>query len=128
MITDVIADTLIQIKNAYMARHSKVTVPRSNLKSSFLAVLEKLGYVGKVSQENDRVLSIELRYVQGQPAMTEVKRISKPGLRRYAGVKDLEKMGRGGLGYVILSTPKGIKTHVEAKKEKLGGEVLFKIW
>lgn len=127
MVTDGIGDTLIQIKNAYMARHSEVEVSNSKVKEALLAVLKKLGYVAKVEKNDERMLRIELKYIDGAPALTEVKRISKPGLRRYAGVKELHKLSQG-LGYVILSTPKGLMTHVEAKKQNLGGEILCKVW
>ena len=128
MISDPVADMLIRIQNGYMARHKKVVVPFSRFKMALADLLKKQGFVGDVSKINgDKEFSIALKYENGSPALFGVKRISKPGLRRYVGVGELSLLGRG-VGKVILSTPKGLKTHSEAKKEGLGGEVLCKVW
>ena len=126
--TDPIADLLIRIKNGYMARRQKITVPHSNVKEALVKLLHKYGYVGEVTYtKGDALISIALLYADGVPALTEVKRLSRPGLRRYIRAKDLKSI-RQGLGYVILSTPQGLKTHIEAKKIGIGGEVLCTIW
>lgn len=128
MITDPIADLLIRIKNGYLARRESVVVPHSNVKESLLKVLQKYGYVDNLVHEKEqRILKVTLIYKQGTPALTEVKRLSKPGLRRYIRARDLGTL-RQGLGYIILSTPQGLKTHHEAKAAKIGGELLCAIW
>ena len=129
MVNDPIADMLIRIKNGYLAGKRTVNVPHSNVKEALARVLEKYAYIGSVSKaETGPDLKVTLLYQEdGRPAMSQVQRISKPGLRRYAGVADLAKI-RQGLGFVIVSTPKGIMTHTEAKKQRLGGEVICKIW
>lgn len=125
---DPIADMLIRIKNGYMAGKSVVEVPHSNLKEALATVLKKYEYIGEVTKKADKPnLFVELVYKDGRPSMTQVERLSKPGLRKYAGVSDLEKIKQV-LGYVIISTPKGLMTHVEAKKKRLGGELICKIW
>ncbi len=126
MINDPIADMLIRIKNGYMARKEAVLVPRSKFKAAIITVLKKYHYIGEVA-EADSAFTVKLLYQSGKPAMTQVQRISKPGLRRYMSVKDLEGV-RHGLGFLILSTPKGIMTHIDAKKQRIGGEVICKIW
>lgn len=128
MVNDAIGDMLIRIKNAYLAKHASVEVPKSKLKLGILTLLTKLGYIKSVREAKSGILIVDLIYVSDLPIMTNVKRISKPGLRRYTSVFELKLMKRGGLGYFVLSTPKGIKSHVEAQKEKVGGELLFKIW
>lgn len=126
--SDPIADMLTRIKNGYMARKETVEVPYSRFKAALAKLLARYEYVGEVSQADDqRTFTVTLSYKQGQPMMTEIKRISKPGLRRYLSVRDLEAVKQG-LGYLILSTPKGLKTHIDARKERLGGEVICKVW
>lgn len=128
MINDPIGDMLTRIKNAYMARREFVEIPRSKLRELLAEMLVKLGY-GKEVLPTDvtSYFKISLLYKQGIPALSGVKRISKPGLRRYAGAHDLRKLSRG-LGVLIVSTPKGLKTHIEAQKEGIGGELLCKVW
>jgi small subunit ribosomal protein S8 len=119
---------LIRIKNAYMARKQTVEISHSNVKEALVKLLERYGYVGEVvSEKESRRLTVVLKYVDGVPALTEVKRLSKPGLRRYIRARKLSDF-RAGLGQVILSTPQGLKTHTEAKKAKIGGEVLCTVW
>lgn len=126
--TDPIADLLIRIKNGYMARKQSVIVPHSNVKEALLHVLVTCAYIERfVRNEKDKSFTVYLSYAEGVPALTDVKRISKPGLRRYMGVKELQNMRRA-LGHVIVSTPQGVKTHIEAKKLGVGGEVLCAVW
>ncbi len=126
MTNDSIADMLIRIQNGYMARKSVVEVPYSRIKLTLLTRLQKYGYIGEVNN-NDGNISVSLIYRDGAPALSGVKRISKPGLRRYIKHKDLGKY-RFGLGHVILSTPKGLKDQNEASKEQIGGELLCAVW
>ena len=127
MFNDPISDMLTRIRNAYMARLDTVEIPASKLKVALALLLSSLGYVGKVGEVVNRRFAVGLKYSAGEPAVTSIKRISKPGLRRYAGVKEIAKL-RQGLGFLILSTPKGLKTHVEARKEGVGGELICKVW
>lgn len=111
-----------------MARRGSIDVPHSNVREALLKILQKYKYVGEVARdETSRNIKVTLLYTDGVPALTEVKRLSKPGLRRYIRAKDLGTL-RQGLGYVILSTPQGLKTHIEAKKIGIGGEVLCTVW
>ena len=125
---DPIADLLTRIKNGYLARQETVTAPYSKFKEALCRLLQKCGYIGEISQEKDKLdLIISLIYQSGVPALTDVKRLSKPGLRRYVKAKDLNRL-KPGLGYLILSTPDGLKTHFEAKKAGVGGELVCAIW
>lgn len=125
---DPISDMLIRIKNAYMARKGSVIIPHTNVVLALVKVLQKQGYVGEISRAaGSRNLTVLLKYAAGVPALTDVKRVSKPGLRRYIRARDLGSV-KSGLGQVILSTPNGLKTHIEAKKEHIGGEVLCAVW
>ncbi len=126
--TDPIADMLTRIKNGYLARHQKVEIPHSNVKMALAEVLSRLGYVGKIERKtNGSGFIIHLNYQNGLPALTDVKRMSTPGRRIYVKAKDLVAM-RHRLGAIILTTPKGIKTHKEAIKENLGGELVCAVW
>jgi small subunit ribosomal protein S8 len=131
MTTDPIADLINQIKNAGAVKKASVSVPFSNFK---LAIAEKLkteGWVKGVEKKGKKVkktLDITLKYAEDGTAFVQgVKRISKPGRRIYRGFEEVIPV-RYGFGAMILSTPKGIKTDKEAKKEKIGGEALFQIW
>ena len=126
--TDPIADLLIRIKNAQMVGKKFVRVPFSKIKLAILLILGKNNLVGKIKKKGKgvkKILEIELKYQDNQPLIKEVKRISKPSLRVYAGYRDLTKFSRKGL--TLVSTPRGLKTLAQARKEKIGGEVLFQI-
>jgi len=126
--TDPIADLLIRIKNAQMVGKKFVRVPFSKMKLAILLILEKNNLVGKIKKKGKgvkKILEVELKYQDNQPLIKEVKRISKPSLRVYAGYRDLTKFSRKGL--TLVSTPRGLKTLAQARKEKIGGEVLFQI-
>ncbi len=111
-----------------MARLNLVDVPYSRFKSALLDLLKSLGYIDSfVEKEAGRLLAVKLKYSDNLPALRGVDKISKPGLKRYANAKQIGKM-RVGLGFIILSTPQGLKTHIQAKKENIGGEVICKIW
>jgi small subunit ribosomal protein S8 len=128
MNTDPIADLLTRIKNGYMARQDSIIAPYSKFKEALLDIFTKLGYINGFTKDNKLPrFNINLKYIDNKPKMTDVQRLSKPGLRRFAEVKDLVKI-KSGWGYMIISTSKGLKTHIQAKKERLGGEVICKIW
>lgn len=128
MITDPIADMLIRIKNGYLAGKTEIDVPYSKVKESLAKLLKQYEYIGDVRTEKDaQQLKVTLLYQQGKPALSQVVRLSKPGLRRYTGVSDLEKIKQG-LGFIIVSTPKGLMTHKQAKKQHLGGELICRVW
>ena len=123
---DPIADALIRIKNGYSVGRVSVDVKFSKLILKLMELLEKEGYAGKVTKK-DRLVTIELRYESRKSALTDIKRISKPSLRIYKGYKELPRV-LNGLGIAVISTPKGLMTDRDARKQKLGGEVLAFIW
>jgi len=131
MVTDPIADLVTRLKNAGMVRHRTVSLPYSKLKESVALTLKKSGFVGTVTREGEGVatmLTIELLYDKGGAARIKgVKRISKPGRRLYAGVKDIHPV-KYGKGIMVLSTPRGILVDSEARKVRAGGETLFMMW
>ena len=130
-VSDPIADMLTRIRNASRARHREVLVPASRTKREIARILREEGFVEDVSEERDgprSVLRISLKYVGGKaPVISGLKRISKPGLRVYAGKTDIPRV-LGGLGIVIVSTSQGIMTGAQARKAQLGGEVLAYVW
>lgn len=130
MVTDPIANLIVSIKNGSDARKAKISVPYSTLKESIVVALVKSGFVKsyeKSGKKIDRNLEIELAYVGGQPVVQGVTRVSKPSRRMYHGVAEIRPF-RSGFGRIVYSTPKGVLLDEEAKKLKVGGEVLFKIW
>ena len=128
---DPIGDLLTRIRNAQMRRRPKVSAPASNLRARVLDVLISEGYIrGYVRIDHNNGLSeleIELKYSNGQPAIREIKRISKPGRRVYSAVRDLRTVANG-LGVAILSTPKGVMSDARAREENVGGEVLCSVF
>lgn len=130
MPNDVISDMLTRIKNGYMANKVKVVAPWSKAKEELGRLLLKNGYLSKVETENEgakKILMLTLLYHQGRPAMTEVKRVSKPSLRVYVRKNDIKQV-LGGNGISVISTPKGLMTNREARKTGFGGEVWCEIW
>ncbi|EEH64676.1 ribosomal protein S8 [Gleimia coleocanis DSM 15436] len=129
--TDPIADMLTRLRNASAAHHDTVSMPHSKLKAAIADILVTEGYVSSVSVEDARVgktLTLVLKYnAHREPAITDVKRVSKPGLRVYAKSTNLPSV-RGGLGVAILSTSSGLLTDREAANRGVGGEVLAYIW
>jgi small subunit ribosomal protein S8 len=126
---DPIIDLIIRIKNAYMTKNETLTMPHSSYREAVLKKLQDMRYIKSYSVEGDivKTIEIELIYTKGVPALTDVKLVSKPGKREYVSYKDLKSV-MNGMGVSFLSTPKGILTNREARKEKLGGELLFMIW
>ena len=129
--TDPIADFLTRIRNGLMARHKTVVAPASKLKHRIALILADEGYVADVAVEQHGgrpMLSMTLRYdEQNSPMLDGIERVSRPGLRRYAGADDLAKV-RGGIGMAILSTSKGVMTDRQARLDRVGGEVLCNVW
>lgn len=130
MMTDPIADLLIQIKNSYLVGKAKVSLPYSGIKQSLAKLLSKEGYVGNIKVSGDSIkktLIIELIYDNKEPKFTHVVRVSKPGKRVYARKDKLPKV-LGGLGITVVSTSMGLLTDREARRKGLGGELICKIW
>lgn len=130
MMTDPIADMLTRIRNANAMRHETVVVPSSKTKTAMLDVLKKEGYIAdfKVSKDVKSVTTVTLKYTEEhQRVIRGLKRISKPSLPVYTTAEDLPRV-LNGLGVAIISTSKGVMTDKEARKQKIGGEVLAYVW
>ena len=131
LITDPIADLLTRIRNALTAKHETVSVPASNMKKAIADILVNEGFIKSaevVENNGHKEIFITLKYgAKNQKVISNLKRISKPGLRVYAGVADLPKV-LNGLCIAIVSTPKGVMTDKNARKLGIGGEVLAYIW
>lgn len=132
VVNDPIADMLTRIRNAQIAKHDTVTIPASKAKQAIARILLEEGYIKAYDRIDDGVqgqIKLTLKYVNNkqQPVIAGLKRISKPGLRVYAGCEDLPKV-LGGLGVAIISTSRGLMTDRKARQDKLGGEVLAYIW
>ena len=129
--TDPIADMLTRIRNANSAKHKTVDVPASKMKTAIAEILFKEGYIKAfelIKNENQGIVRITLKYDEkGTRVIDGIKRISRPGLRVYAGKEELPKV-LNGLGIAIISTSKGLKTDKEARKLGVGGEVLAYVW
>ena len=129
-ITDPIADMLTRIRNANDARHATVYVPASKLKIAIAQILKDEGYIKdfEVQEGNYQgVIRITLKYLGKEKVITGLRRVSKPGLRMYAGADDLPKVLRG-LGIAIISTSKGVMTDRNARAQHVGGDVLAFVW
>lgn len=128
---DPIGDMLTRIRNAQMRRRPKVSVPASTLRARVLDVLGEEGYIRGYTRVEPKgelpVFEIELKYYNGQPAIKEITRISKPGRRVYSPVKDLPTVANG-LGVAILSTPKGVMSDTRAREENVGGEIICNVF
>jgi small subunit ribosomal protein S8 len=129
--TDPIADYLTRVRNATRARHSKVDIPASNILKEMTGILLEEGYIQNYTTVDDPkqgIVRIYLKYNKdSKSAITGLKRVSRPGYRRYTGVDRIPRV-LNGLGIVMLSTPKGILTGKQAKKENVGGEILCYVW
>lgn len=130
-VNDPIGDMLTRIRNASRARHDKLVLPSSRLKVQVARALKEEGYIGEFTvheRKPQNELTIQLKYGQDKaPAITDIKRISKPGLRRYVAVRDIPRV-LGGMGISILSTSKGVLVDAEARKQKLGGELICTVY
>ena len=128
MMTDPIADMLTRIRNASAVRQAEVMVPYSQLKSKIADVLKSEGFIADVrADEGNKMLTLSLRYIDAQPVITSIKRISRPGCRIYRGFQELPRV-RQGLGFLVLSTSVGLLTDQQARQKKMGGELLFEVY
>lgn len=129
--TDPIADLLTRIRNAYGAKAERVDVPASRMKANIVKVLRDEGYIKafKLLREDDKAwIKIQLRYDdKGKPVIRGLRRVSRPGLRRYVGFKDVARV-RSGAGVAILSTSKGVMTAQKARSNSVGGEYICEVW
>ena len=130
-LSDPIGDMIARIKNAQMRNHKKIVLPSSKFKVKIADVLKKEGFIidYKVNEneENKSNLEINLKYNHGSPVISTIERISKPGRRIFSSAESLPKINNG-LGIAIISTPKGVMTDIDARKEKVGGEIICKVF
>lgn len=130
-LSDPLGDMLTRIRNGQSAAKSSITSPASKLRANVLEVLKREGYIRGYSQKEVRPgiseLTVELKYYEGRPVISEIQRVSKPGRRVYSGISDLPRVANG-LGIAILSTPRGILSDAEARAQHVGGEVLLQVY
>ena len=129
-LTDPIGDMLARIKNSQLRNHKKVEMPSSNFKMKIADVLKNEGYINGFNvdkNENKQVLVIDLKYNSGSPVISVIERVSKPGRRVFSSAQSLPKINNG-LGIAIVSTPKGVMTDIDARKQKVGGEIICKVF
>lgn len=128
--TDPVADMLTRIRNACLAGHRRVDVPVSKLKAEIARLLRDHHYIQEFRVLDDGrhgLLRIYLKYHGDTPVIRELQRVSKPGLRRYVGVQEIPRV-KNGLGMAILSTPRGLMSDREARRQRIGGELLALVW
>ena len=129
-LSDPIGDMLSRIKNSQSRNHKKVELPSSNFKIKISEVLKNEGYIigYKVSSDDKKpTLEIELKYNYGSPVISSIERVSKPGRRIFSSAQSLPKINNG-LGIAIVSTPKGVMSDIDARKNKIGGEIICKVF
>jgi len=129
-LSDPIGDMIARVKNAQARNHKKVQLPSSNFKSKIADILKNEGFIKdfKVNLENNKsVLSMELKYHSGNPVISAFERVSKPGRRIFSSADSLPKINNG-LGIAIVSTPKGVMTDIDARKQRVGGEIICKVF
>ena len=129
-LSDPIGDMIARIKNAQMRNHKKVQLPSSKFKLKIAEVLKNEGYIidCKVSSEKNKPeLQISLKYNSGNPVISSIQRISKPGRRIFSSAESLPKINNG-LGFAIISTPEGVMSDMDARKKKIGGEIICKVF
>ncbi len=129
-LSDPIGDMIARVKNAQARNHKKVELPSSNFKSKIADILKNEGFIKdfKIDNENKKpVLSLELKYHSGNPVISNFERVSKPGRRIFSSADSLPKINNG-LGIAIVSTPKGVMTDMDARKQKVGGEIICKVF
>lgn len=128
--TDPIADMLTRIRNSYQAQHENVDIPHSSIKASIAKLLKESNYVKDykiAASKQPKLINITLSYINGQPAVNHLKRISKPGRRVYLKANKLPRP-LSGYGIAIISTHQGLMIHKDAKKLNLGGEIICEVW
>jgi small subunit ribosomal protein S8 len=129
-LNDPIGDMLARIKNSQLRNHKKVELPSSKFKVKIAEVLKNEGYIieYRVSDNGKKpLLEIELKYNYGSPVISSIQRVSKPGRRIFSSAESLPKINNG-LGIAIVSTPKGVMTDIDARKQKVGGEIICKVF
>ena len=129
-LTDPIGDMLARIKNSQLRNHKKVEMPSSNFKMKIADVLKNEGYINGFNvdkNDNKQVLIIDLKYNSGSPVISVIERVSKPGRRVFSSAQSLPKINNG-LGIAIISTTKGVMTDIDARKQKVGGEIICKVF
>ncbi len=129
-LSDPIGDMIARIKNAQQRSHKTVVLPSSNFKTKIADILKNEGFIKdfKVNKENNKsLLSLELKYHSGNPVISAFERVSKPGRRIFSSADSLPKINNG-LGIAIVSTPKGVMTDIDARKQKVGGEIICKVF
>ena len=129
--TDPIGDMLTRIRNAQLRALSNVIIPNSKFRAKILEVLKQEGYISNYktlpSEKNKSSIQVDLKYNNGSPVIKEIKRVSKPGRRIYSRADSIPRI-QNGLGLAIISTPKGVMTDMDARKQKVGGEVICKVF
>ena len=130
-LSDPIGDMIARVKNAQDRNHKKVELPSSNSKVKIADILKNEGFIKdfKVNTENNNksILSLELKYHSGNPVISTFERVSKPGRRIFSSAEGLPKINNG-LGIAIVSTPKGVMTDIDARKQRVGGEIICKVF
>ena len=129
-LSDPIGDMIARVKNAQARNHKKVQLPSSNFKTKIADILKNEGYIKdfKINNvENKSILSLELKYYSGNPVISTFERVSKPGRRIFSSADSLPKINNG-LGIAIVSTPKGVMTDIDARKQRVGGEIICKVF
>mgnify|MGYP001275263706 CR=1 FL=1 len=130
-LSDPIGDMLARLKNSQLRNHKKIELPSSKFKTKIAEILKSEGYIidyEVVTSENNKTnLLIMLKYSSGNPVISSIERISKPGRRIFSSAESLPKVNNG-LGIAIVSTPKGVMTDIDARKQKVGGEIICKVF
>mgnify|MGYP003946648953 FL=1 len=130
-LTDPVADFLTRIRNSIRARHQKLDVPASKLKAEIARILKDEGYIAnyKATEENgQKIIRVYLKYgTNNEAAIRDLQRVSRPGCRVYVGRDEIRRV-QGGLGISIMTTPKGVMTGRQARREGVGGEILCEVW
>ena len=129
-LSDPIGDMIARIKNAQMRNHKTVELPSSNFKIKISDILKSEGYILDYKtnfESNKSILLIYLKYHSGNPVISAIERVSKPGRRIFSRAESLPKINNG-LGIAIVSTPKGVMTDIDARKQKVGGEIICKVF
>ena len=129
-LSDPIGDMLARLKNSQMRNHKKVELPSSKFKAKIAEILKSEGYIIDYevkSEDSKPSLEISLKYNSGNPVISSIERVSKPGRRIFSSADSLPKINNG-LGIAIVSTPKGVMTDMDARKQKIGGEIICKVF
>ena len=129
-LSDPIGDMIARVKNAQERNHKKVELPSSNFKVRIADILKNEGFIKEFKvnkEENKSILTLELKYHSGNPVISTFERVSKPGRRIFSSADSLPKINNG-LGIAIVSTPKGVMTDIDARKQRVGGEIICKVF